>query len=202
MEQLAGVIVSWLIRQEAIEEESRELYEYAVHSFFLGITPLIYAVIIGGLMGEVRTSIVLILPFMIIRKFSGGFHAKREWVCLVSSCLLLFGCIFTASHIEHNVLFDAIVIWAVVSLIVCSPIDSENRRLEPDEKKLRKKETTIISLFFYIVYIGLLLLGKQSYAVCIGTGMILTAGLQVPCIIKNIAKKCRKMSFHDTRIEK
>ena len=33
--------------------------------------------------------LLMILPFMLIRKFSGGFHLKSSTVCLVSSTLLL-----------------------------------------------------------------------------------------------------------------
>lgn len=87
MKQLAGIMVSWLIRHEAIEKNQRELYEYAVHCLFLEMMPMLYAVIIGGIMGELSRSMVLVLPFMIIRKYSGGFHARSEWTCLLSSCL-------------------------------------------------------------------------------------------------------------------
>lgn len=202
MEQLAGAITVWLIRQEAIEEDSRELYEYAVHSFFLGIAPLVYAVIIGGVMGELKISVTLILPFMMIRKFSGGFHAKKEWVCLISSCLLLHGCILAASHLRHSLLFGVFVFMGVVCLMIFSPMDSENRRLEPDEKKLRKRDAAIISLIFYVVYIVLLLSRAEKYAVGIGVGILLTAGLQTPCILPKVTKKAKKMSFRDKAIEK
>lgn len=202
MKQLAGEVVSWLIKHDAVEENSRELYEYAVHCLILGMAPMLYAVIIGGIMGELLTSIILILPFMITRKFSGGFHAKSEWTCLVSSCLLLYGSIMVVLRVQHGIWFNGIVLLAVGWLVFFSPIDSENRRLEKDEKKMRKKDTTIVLAIFILGYIGLLMFGKDRYAVCIGMGIILTAGLQVPCVVRIIAKKTKKMSFGVKRIEK
>lgn len=202
MEQLAGVITAWLIRHEAIKEGQRELYEYAVHSFFLGIAPLIYAVIIGGIAGELKVSVTLTIPFMMIRKFSGGFHAKKEWVCLVSSCLLLYGCILAASHLRHTIVFSIFVLMGVICLMAFSPVDSENRRLEPDEKNLRKRDAAIISLIFYAVYLVLMLSGKERYAICIGVGILLTVGLQMPCVLQKMTKKAKKLSFRGTTIEK
>lgn len=188
MERLAGAVVSWLIRHEAIEEGNRELYEYASYCFLLGMAPLVYAVIIGILMGELKASIVLVLPFMFIRKLSGGFHLENEWACLMSSCLLLYICLLATIYIQYDILFSFIVLLAVFSLIFFSPIDSENRKLEVEEKKLRKKETMIISLFFYLVHIGLVCLNWKRYAVCVGVGILLTAALQLPCIITIIQK--------------
>lgn len=89
MKYLAGVITTWLIRQGAIKEGERELYEYAAHSFFLAIAPFAYALVIGGILGELNVSLILVIPFVVIRKYSGGFHAKREWTCLIGSCYCL-----------------------------------------------------------------------------------------------------------------
>lgn len=193
MKQLAGIMVSWLIRHEAIEKNQRELYEYAVHCLFLEMMPMLYAVIIGGIMGELSRSMVLVLPFMIIRKYSGGFHARSEWTCLVSSCLLLYCSIRAAVHVHNSIWFDFSVCLAIVWLVIFSPVDSENRRLENDEKIVRKKEVIVILILFMMVYIGLLLIAKSNYAICIGLGIILTAGLQVPCIVAIVFSKITKL---------
>lgn len=78
MERLAGVIVTWLIKQKAIEEESCELFKFAAHSFLLGVAPVIYAVIIGGIMGEMSTSIILILPFPSLENIVADFMQKES----------------------------------------------------------------------------------------------------------------------------
>lgn len=202
MKHLAGMITTWLIRQEAVREEERELYEYAVHSFFLAIAPFIYALIIGGMMGELKVSLTLVFPFAVIRKYSGGFHAKKEWTCMVCSCLLLFGCVWAAARMQSGTWFGVLVLMGVIWLIAFSPVDSENRRLEPDERKQRKKEAAILALVFYFIYIALLLFGKERYAVCVGVGILLTSGLQMPCILQKMTEKTGNKSFHSEGVEK
>lgn len=74
MEQMAGVITTWLIGQGVIGEKDRELYEYAVHSFFWDLAPIVYALVIGLLMQDLAVSVVLILPFVVMRKFLSLIH--------------------------------------------------------------------------------------------------------------------------------
>lgn len=202
MKYLAGMITTWLIKQEAITEGDRELYEYAAHSFFLAIAPFAYALIIGELTGELKVSLVLVVPFAVIRKYSGGFHAKREWTCVVSSCLLLLGCILVASHLHNSIVFGGLVLLGIVLMIIFSPVDSENRRLEPDEKKLRKREAAILALLFYLIYLILSIFRQERYAVCVGVGVLQTAGLQIPCILQKMTEKVKNVSFHSKGVEK
>ena len=51
--------------------------------------PLLIGLIIGAVMGKVCEGIVTVIPFMFLRKFSGGYHAKYWWLCIVISSTVL-----------------------------------------------------------------------------------------------------------------
>lgn len=189
MEHCIGSITAWLIKQGAIDSDDKELYEYAISSLLLSLSPLIFMAVIGVLAGCVKESILLILPFIMVRKFSGGFHAKHVYTCLISSCGLLLLCLYTALHIACGIGLHIALLVSIFILIICSPIDSENRKLEKTEIRAYKRTTGIITLAFSIVYIILIYLHAESYAVCIAVGLILSAGLQVPCIPQLIRAK-------------
>ena len=91
---LAGRMTEWLIIHGAVEEEDRDLYEYASICLLMTAAPLFLAILVGGVMGELRTAVLMILPFMVLRKISGGYHAKHAATCLVCSSGLLVLCIF------------------------------------------------------------------------------------------------------------
>ena len=135
-------------------------------------------------MGALWESLVMILPFMCIRKFSGGYHAKRASVCMIASCVILCMCIYWASHMEYHVVLSVVMAIAVVSLAINSPIDSESRRLENDEIARYKRVTIAFSGVSLFIHIVLLLLGVERYAVCVAVGLLLSACLQLPCIIQ------------------
>lgn len=179
----AEVITAWLARHEVVSKDDKELYEYAVYSLLLSIMPVFLIMIMGLLMGKTKESILLILPFMAIRKYSGGFHAKHDWTCLLGSCGLLFLSIYTAAHIPYSLELCVLTFIAVISLCIFSPIDSENRRLTHAEKEKYKKIACSIAIAFFVLFWIFILLNVFNYAVCIAIGLILSSVLQLPCII-------------------
>lgn len=182
MKYLSECITTWIIRHGTILQEDKELYEYATYSFILSISPVIIIMIFGGMMGKAVEGILIITPFMLMRKFSGGFHAKHAWACMIFSCSILFSCLYMAAHIKYSSLIDIIMICAAVCLMVFSPIDSENRRLDLSDKKKYKITVAIMIIVFVIIYCLFLIADYKTYAICIAEGVILTACLQVPCI--------------------
>lgn len=180
----ASLIVRWLIKSKVIADEEKELYHYAAYSFLLTIAPLLMTILFGCLLGELKNSIILIVPFMLIRKFSGGYHARRSWTCILLSSVLLCMCIYASSKINYNFYFAIITLIATIGLALFSPIDSENRRLDAIERKFYKKATIYISEFFWILSIGFCLLNLEIVSTCISIGIILSFGLQLPCIFR------------------
>ena len=194
MGRLTKRITEWLIASKAVEEEDRELYEYAIYSILITISPLFLVLVIGILMGTLVEGIFLITPFMCIRKFSGGYHAKTFKICFASSCGLLILCMYLASHINYGFWVSALAFVSVISLYLWSPIDSENRRLEQDEKRKYKRTTILISLVFTLIHFVLLFLGYKGLAVSVAVGLMLSAGLQIPCIIQLFREESRELS--------
>lgn len=192
MAEIAGYITTWLIQCNAIKEDDRSLYEYAICSLFLTICPLLMVIINGCIMGLVKESMIFILPFMVIRKYSGGFHMKHAWTCFICSYAVLFLCIFITARIQCSMILSLLVLGATASLIVCSPVDCENRQLDLTEKQSYKKTTIWISILFLSIYRTLLFFGLGYYAKWIGVGLILPAVSQMPVIIKKLAAKCRE----------
>ena len=168
MRYISYYIVTWLIKHKAILNEDRELYEYAVYGFFLTTFPIIISITIGGIMGKIFESILFIVTFMLTRKYSGGFHTRHAWVCIISSLIILFVCIYIIANIKYNFIFDIGMLCATIGLIIFSP----------------KSKITVIVLIIAIIYYLLILLNRENYALAIDVGIILSACLQTPCILK------------------
>ena len=54
-----------MVRCNAINEADKELYKYALYSFFLLVSPLILAGGVGFGLGSVKHGVALIFPFMV-----------------------------------------------------------------------------------------------------------------------------------------
>lgn len=182
MEKITKGITSWLIENNAIEDSDIELYEYAIYSMLITIFPLLLVFVIGIGMGTVLEGVILILPFLCIRKFSGGYHANNSEVCFVSSCAILVFCMWLARHLEYSHWTTVITMGCVVSLCMNSPIDSEHKRLNNMEKRNYKKITIILSCIFCIIHCVCGSIGLEKIANCLAVGICLTAILQLPCL--------------------
>lgn len=149
MQKYAGTIITWLICQQAIQERDRELYTYALYNMVLLIIPLGLTVIFGEIIGNVKQGIVMILPFITLRKYSGGYHAKTPLRCMIISSLLLFLCIKIIFELSCN--WKLLIVTAIMggSLIIFSPVDSQKRRLEKQQKEQYRKVVCEFVMFFY-----------------------------------------------------
>lgn len=182
--KLSVMTVKWLLRAGAISENDRELYEYAAYSFLFSLLPLILVMLLGAVSGMLLEGVLMIVPFMLIRKFSGGFHLQSSGVCFVSSTLLLSAFLFLIRLVtvkQSFILLSCFVAAAAIQVFLCSPIDNEARKLSAKERIVFKKVARIMSALFLAVYIVLVSLGLNRVAVPVGAGIILTALLQVPC---------------------
>lgn len=184
LEKCAKLLTDWLVVSDVIQKEEKEMYAYAAHSLLLLLLPIFMAAIIGISIGHFLHSIVLILPFMTIRKFSGGYHARNSNLCLVCSWSILFIFIYVSSCITMNVWMGIITMCATGVLWIFSPIDSENRPLEDDEKVRYNKSTIKLTTLFVASIIICCFSNLSSYACSLSMGIVMTASLQIPCILK------------------
>ena len=191
MEKCAGVVADWLIRCEVVKETDKELYQYAVYSVFLSLSPLLLAAGVGACMGCIRESVMIIIPFVVIRKLSGGYHTEHAWSCLIGSSLLLLLCIVSSSFVKCGIGFAFFTLGAAASLICLSPIDNKNRLLNQDEKRLYKKITAVIVAIFLFIAAVFFWCSLHIYSVCTAIGIMLSAVLQIPCIFEKLVKRCK-----------
>lgn len=190
---ISAWIVKWLLQSGVISENDVELYEYAVYSFLFGLMPVCLAIIIGAIFGHVVDSVLMIIPFMLIRKFSGGFHLKSASICFVSSTLLISIFLFVIQVVNTKIeiiAFNLAVITSTVQIFICSPINNDARTLTEKEYVVFKKTARIMAIVFLMLYAMLLILGQNAFSTPIGAGIILTALLQVPCLVTAKNESC------------
>lgn len=188
LNNMSEKIANWLIGQKAISSDERELYAYAVHCLFSLIYPIAFASVVGIISGMIMESIVMIIPFMITRKFSGGYHADSFGKCLIISSIVIAGALLIGKNIYNGVTLNALYIVASILLIIFSPIDSINKRLDDDDKMFCKKITIVIVLVIFVITEILWHMGYRCYTRFIVVGVILAELLQLVTIFRNMVE--------------
>ena len=192
MQRVSQIVAGWLVTVKAISEEDKDLYAYAVYSFLFGLIPIALSLAFGIVSGMTAESFFLIVPFIIIRKFSGGFHLKSALLCFIlTSCLLAsaLAVVHLIETVQQHTLLNIAVIVAATVIFVFSPIDSEERALNHSEVVHYRTIARMISVVFLLAYFLLVWISNSRIFVPVGVGIVMVAILQFPCIILNALSK-------------
>lgn len=123
--RLSERVVSWLRREGCVEASEVPLFRYAAYSFIWGLLPFIIVTVWGIIFNALLESTLLILPFMLIRKFSGGYHLSNPGICFATSTILLGFAVWGLTVINSTTSSTGLsvaVFLSVVIICVFSPI--------------------------------------------------------------------------------
>lgn len=190
--ELSSRIAKWLEQEGAISGEDNGLFSYAVYSLLFGLLPIFIVVILGLAFGMLREGLLMITPFMLIRKFSGGYHLDSPKLCVIISIALLtlaMALLKVVAQGGYMSFLTIMVFLSVICLCVFSPVENSARMLTNTERRLFRKIACVLAVVSLLVY---LVLCETTYAQCaaaFGVGILLVACLQLSSGIKSVLCK-------------
>ena len=99
VENLSRHITLLLIKSGILKDDDIELYIYAIQYLFLIINPTIIFTIYCIATDNTLIGLIEVLVFLLIRKYSGGYHCQSSTACLIFSVIVLIMII----SINHSV---------------------------------------------------------------------------------------------------
>lgn len=174
IQELSSRIAKWLEQEGAISGENNGLFSYAVYSLLFGLLPIFIVVLLGFAFGMVREGLLMITPFMLIRKFSGGYHLDSPKLCICFSIALLalaIGFIKIIVRGRYVAILTVLVSLSVICLCVFSPVDNDSRRLTDKERQLFRKIAHILVVVAVAVYLIMYIRVSVQYTVAFGMGI-------------------------------
>lgn len=157
--KLSKNLTQKLMKENKIKEEEFELYHYGLFVMISEFSLLFFSLLVGIIFNVIFQSLIFYVVFFIIHRYAGGFHAKTELHCQIitqSSFLLGIGSIRFLENISiFRMLFWYLIFFII--LIILSPADTPQKKLNLKEKKRFKKITVIIMitiLFLIMVLYG------------------------------------------------
>ena len=79
--RLAGILSDYLSREQMIEKDEADIYQYGLEIFMDGVLETLLLVVLGILWGRFWQSICFIVSFTVLRSFTGGYHAATKVRC-------------------------------------------------------------------------------------------------------------------------
>ena len=108
---IVSKMVAWLLENNSIMQDEAEIYEFGIKQMLNVCLNVITTISIGVIMGQVLQSIVLMISFMMLRTYAGGFHASTPARCYLLTIITI---IVSLSVINNIKLFQKLSVLILI----------------------------------------------------------------------------------------
>lgn len=162
MHGLAIRITDYLIARGVSKSSERDYYIYGCEMLLLKLVNVVTLLCMAVAMGKSVEGIILLLIFMTLRKYTGGFHLGSALSCYLFTALV-YGITLYAST-EYRFSEEMCLVIVLISYVVIAfyaPIDNPNLNLKVGEIKAMKKKLRKILLILLVVFVVLISCGED-----------------------------------------
>ena len=184
VENLSRHIALWLIKSGILKDDDSELYIYAIQYLLLIINPTVIFTVYCIATHNTWIGLIEVISFLLIRKYSGGYHCQSSTACLIFSVIVLIMMAWLSSVLKPSLFLISTLIISDVELIIKGPIISINHTVSDLEKKYYHKCLGVILLFLNIIIVITDLWHLYSISSCISIVIIFCSLLHILCMTK------------------
>lgn len=137
----------------SIDDIKLDEIRYGLEGIYLTITKTIFIFTICYLLNIFKEMILLLLFFNILRTTGFGLHAKKSWMCWLSSTIMFVILPLLAKNIiiQYNLkLF--LGIFSIILIFLYAPADTEKRPLINKKKRIIWKVVTTINCTILVIF--------------------------------------------------
>lgn len=135
------------IRKGKISENEAEIYEYGYTLMVEKIIIFVISAVIALILDAIWEVIALCIAFIPLRVYSGGYHAKSRWGCMVlSGMFVALGSVGIKLQIDISTyLLIEIVCIGVISKF--APVGTDQKQISDGEECCYRKRVIVIAGF-------------------------------------------------------
>lgn len=204
MEKLARKLASNISSSLGYDGEKEAVIAYGLIAIIQIIVTTLLVLIFGIFVGAPAEALIVCFSVSILRKYSGGAHAKTAEICTSFS---VFYCTLTA-FISKSFLaeiYNPLVMAAAVSAVFIlsyvivyklAPVDSPNKPIRTDKKKKRMRKGSFITLSVYLILSVILLVFNSEFKIfrSYGIGVLFGVAWQIFTLTYPGAKFIEKLN--------
>jgi len=120
LHNFAGRIASLFVIYGEASEEDIDIYTYACEAVLSALLNVVFSLVIIFALGHVAQRLSFVIVFVILRRYTGGHHAKTHFRCILTFCVLLTFAMLLVSMLNQAFIIVIIATIALVGIIVLS----------------------------------------------------------------------------------
>ena len=176
--------IAFIFVQKGIAEKDRsEIYSYGLELLIATLLNGILVFATALIVGVVSQTVFLLLPFFLLRRLAGGFHAKTHIGCMTGFLTVYWVSLYVLKSLPTGslVIVSAVMLTVSAAIILCiGAIVHENNPVEENDYITFKRKARITtSILFAVGMTGLYFCPVWavwfSFGVSIAAGSLLAA---------------------------
>lgn len=186
--KISEKILNYLINSKVISdtEDNRDYFQYGIEITISSLLNIILILGIGIVIHSMIESIIFLICFILLRQFTGGFHADTYFKCNLSFCIV-FSIVLvlyytTAQYLSTYI--SILITFVCVSIILAKcPIEHINKPIPNNRKIIHKILAALLGAVYGAMGTVLTAFSNRYGALVIYTLSLVTA-LILAAIIK------------------
>ena len=145
---LACSFSKYLCRNKIIEDEYYDIYVYGAELLLSFIVTTGIILLIGLLTGSIPMTLCHVTVFILLRRFTGGYHAKTYLKCKIITIAVYLLVLVSATFVDvHWYLYPALLCIGNITIRFLAPVENPNKPLtDPEKIKFRRLSHIFFSL--------------------------------------------------------
>ncbi len=157
-----------LVSNKIIDSEDSELYTYGLRQGALILLNILTILTVGKMFGMLWESLIFMVTYIPLRTYAGGYHARTQLKCYISSVVLIVAVLLGIRFIPWtNFIIITISIISGLIIYILSPVEDINKPLDAAEVKAYREKARIILTFELSVLVVLVVLGESNVTECV-----------------------------------
>lgn len=183
---MRSIVKSFFDTREFIQDEEYEIYVFGLKQLLISIVNFLTVLLLGLLLQNVIQTCIYVVAFMIIRSYSGGYHASTPLRCYILTTITNIIILSVIKYV-HSEIFILLCVEAVSGCVILalSPVSVVNRPLDNIEYIYYRKKSIMIYVIEIVISVMFLLTGYIEGAECI---MCAHAVLAVSLLVESMKK--------------
>lgn len=194
MEKISKSIVKFISRNILVEnEEMLDVYKYGIEITLSSLINFVMIIVCSLLLGNLAAGLIFMFCFILLRSYTGGYHAEAYWRCNVAFVFTFILTYFVGRLFDYvNLNIYAVVtiqLVGIVPIIKFAPVKNRHKILSES----KRKKSRIISLILYGLFSVL------SIVLCkfnIGYGYIILATTLSILVLILVEVFMQKKGYH------
>ena len=159
---VALVIADFFISKDVITEEEKEVCAYGMELIISGIISVALVLIIGLITGNICYAVVYNIMMIVIRMYTGGYHADTHVGCNVCYCmafLISIALLRGQMYIKNDITIWMVAMAGYLIIVLNAPLEHHNKKLTMKQKQDYMIISSVLGIASLLISFGLNIMG-------------------------------------------